>query len=421
MKKKWTEWVSWRFLTGRRGGRGRIIFMFSVVLIAGGVATLNTILAVMNGLQQGYISSILEIGSYHLEWVPQETGNDQPVYEEIMHTAEYFKSLPEIKLVIPYIEGQTMLNGSFSSPSGAMIRGVPENIYIIDKSLSEKIKITDGNFDLSGMGIVLGVDLADKLGVSSGDTVTALDLGNAGFNSSTVSLEVKGLFSCGYSVYNSALSFVSLETAESLFSNTGMKLGIKLKNPEHDRRVISNVSSGSDFKGDLLSWREVNKAFFGALRMEKTVMLILLTLIFIVVAVNIDHSLRRMAVERTEDLALLKAIGASPGEIRILFLRHGLYIGGIGSLSGSLAGVLIGRNVEQIIHFFKTVFGRLREITGSGYPVYSPVESFFRNTQVMVKDVVTIFSVALILSFIAAFRAASIAAGSNPAEVLRSE
>ena len=419
MKKKWIEWVSWRFLTGRRGGRGRIIFMFSVVLIAGGVATLNTILAVMNGLQQGYISSILEIGSYHLVWIPEKTGKE-PVNENIMHAADYFKSLPEIKLVIPYIEGQTMLNGSFPSPSGAMIRGVPDNIYLKDKTLAEKLKITDGRFDLSGRGIVLGEDLADKLGVAAGDTVTALDLGSTGFNSSTVTLKVNGLFSCGYSVYNSALSFVSIETAESLFTGNGIKLGIKLKNPEYDRKIISDLSA-SGLNGKLLSWREINKAFFGALRMEKTVMLILLTLIFIVVAVNIDHSLRRMAVERTEDLALLKAIGASPGEIRILFLRHGLYIGGIGSLSGSLAGVLIGGNVEQIIHFFKAVVGRLREITGSGYPVYSPVGSFFKNTQIMVKDVVTIFSVALILSFIAAFRAASIAAESNPAEVLRSE
>jgi len=419
LKKKWIEWVSWRFLTGRRGGRGRIIFMFSVVLIAGGVATLNTILAVMNGLQQGYISSILEIGSYHLVWIPEKTGKE-PVNENIMHAADYFKSLPEIKLVIPYIEGQTMLNGSFPSPSGAMIRGVPDNIYLKDKTLAEKLKITDGRFDLSGRGIVLGEDLADKLGVAAGDTVTALDLGSTGFNSSTVTLKVNGLFSCGYSVYNSALSFVSIETAESLFTGNGIKLGIKLKNPEYDRKIISDLSA-SGLNGKLLSWREINKAFFGALRMEKTVMLILLTLIFIVVAVNIDHSLRRMAVERTEDLALLKAIGASPGEIRILFLRHGLYIGGIGSLSGSLAGVLIGGNVEQIIHFFKAVVGRLREITGSGYPVYSPVGSFFKNTQIMVKDVVTIFSVALILSFIAAFRAASIAAESNPAEVLRSE
>ncbi len=256
-------------------------------------------------------------------------------------------------------------------------------------------------------GLVLGRRLALALCADVGDTVNALDLGASGFNLVEEELEVRGIFSCSYNEYESALAFVSIETSAGILGERQPELGIKLSKVEKDRVYMSGVQTLlSGYNGKIESWRETNKSFFGALRTEKTLMLLLLALIFVVVAVNIDHSLRRMASERTEDLALLKALGASPSEVRLLFLRYGLVIGGSGGLLGSILGVLIGSNVDVIIG----VFVKNRSM-----------ESFFASSEVMPVDVIIIFVMALVLSCLSAVRAASIAASLKPAEVLRSE
>lgn len=418
-RRGWVPWVSWRFLTGRRGGRGRLIFLFAVILIGSGVATLNTILAVMNGLQQGYIRSILEIGSYHLKWTPEFDMKDTS--EEVIEIAN---GNPRVAVSVPFLEGQTMLNGIRPRPAGALVRGVPENLYEIDEAMARHMEISEGSFNLSEKGIVLGNSLALILGVDVGDDVTALELGSAGFSPAEAALKVTGIFRCSYREYESSLAFVSLETARFLYGDVSAEVGIKLIRADRDRRVaaeLSQVLSSSGIGGELSSWRDNNRSFFGALRTEKIMMILLLALIFVVVAVNIDHSLRRMANERTEDLAILKALGGSPTEIRILFLRHGLVIGGAGGILGSFLGVLIGANVDGIILGFHKFWNVLADLLGFSSFRPFPVEAFLRSTEVMTKDVLIILGLAVALSSLAAIRAASLAARLNPAEVLRSE
>ncbi len=416
----WRSWVSRRFLTGRRGGRGRLVFVFSVILISGGVATLNTILSVMNGLQQGYIRSILEIGSYHLRWTPDPESPEAS--GDIFDVIEIISSDPRVALTTMFREGQTMLSGERPRPLGALVRGTPENLYEEDKALAGYMEIVDGHFDISGRGIVLGDELAVSLGVSPGDTITALDLGGAGMVPAEIELEVTGLFECGYREYESSMAFVSLETVSLLFGPSVPEIGIKLTRPERDRSVMDKlIPKLADSGGVLTSWRENNRSFFGALRTEKVMMLLLLTLIFVVVAVNIDHSLRRMATERVEDLSILKAVGATPKDIRILFLRQGLVIGGTGGIIGSVFGVLIGGNVDTILSAVRSMRYELSGLFSSVPFRSHPIDAFFRSSEVMAVDVITILFLAVLMSSLAAVRAASMAARQKPAEVLRSE
>ncbi|OQX29519.1 MAG: hypothetical protein B0D92_03340 [Spirochaeta sp. LUC14_002_19_P3] len=407
----WTRWTAWRFLTGRRGGRGRLVFLFSVVLICAGVAALNTILAVMNGLQQGFISSILEIGSYHLRLLP----NDEDGLESALRAADADTG---VRIAVPFREGQTMLSSGRGHLSGALIRGVPEDVYIKDKGLASRLDISEGRFNLAGSGIVLGEELALNLGVIPGDRIIVLSLGKDSLASRQTEFRVTGLFECGYLAYESGMAFISADNAQTLIGDMPLEIGIKLQRPELDKAVIQRLQKKID--GQFISWRESNRAFFGALRNEKNMMIILLALIFVVVAVNIDHALRRMAQERAEDLSILKAVGASPWNIRSLFLRHGLVIGGLGGISGSALGVLIGKNIDGILRlvhrlryaFNASSFSTLRLQT---------LEAFFQHTQVMAKDVIIILVLAVVLTFLAAVRASSMAANAKPAEVLRSE
>lgn len=407
--------MSRRFLTGRRGGRGRLVFLFSVFLIGAGVAALNTILAVMNGLQRSYIRSILEIGSYHLRWTPDSHIGE----EEFSEAARLISADPAIRLATRFREGQAMLQGDRPGPVGALIRGVAPDIYEADPALASRLDIIAGVFDVENSGIVIGDDLALSLGLSPGEKLRLLNFRPGGLEPSEIVLEVRGLFQCGYRQYESGLAFVSLETSALFLSDAPMEIGIKLKRAESDRIITARLTRPAGpgqpsplESGELRSWRDANRAFFGALRTEKVMMLLLLTLIFVVVAVNIDHSLRRMAAERAEDFSILKALGASPRDIRILFWRHGLFIGGTGGLCGSLLGVFIGDNVGLIA----ALIGRI-----SRNPAAQYVETFAGSSEVMVQDVVIILALAVFLSSLAALRAASAAALSRPAEVLRSE
>ncbi len=416
----WRAWVSRRFLIGRRGGRGRLVFIFSVVLISSGVATLITILSIMNGLQQGYIRSILEIGSYHLRWTPDYGISGTSVDNESV--MDILNSDSRVILTVEFQEGQTMLSGKRPKPSGALIRGTELNLYENDAALAKYMDIVDGNFDITGQGIVLGDELAVNLGVSPGDYITALDLGGIGMSPTEVELLVTGLFQCGYREYESSLAFVSLDTLHILFGISTSEIGIKLTSPDKERVVMNSlIPELKRFPGVLSSWRENNRSFFGALRTEKMMMLLLLTLILVVVAVNIDNSLRRMATERVEDLSILKAMGATPGDIRILFLRQGLVIGGTGGILGSLFGVLIGGNVDMILVGVRRLRYAFSSLFNFGSFRIHPIDAFFRSSEVMASDVITILLLAVLMSSLAAVRAASTAAGQNPAEVLRSE
>jgi lipoprotein-releasing system permease protein len=261
----WRSWVSRRFLTGRRGGRGRLIFIFSVVLISAGVATLNTILSVMNGLQQGYIRSILEIGSYHLRWTPDPGAAEGSVRMDDL--VEIISADQTVSLTAVFREGQTMLSGERPRPLGALVRGAPESLYADDKALAEHMDIVDGEFDLSGRSIVLGDELAVSLGVSPGDTVTALDLGGPGMTPAEIVLNVSAVFRCGYREYESSLAFTSLETSSLLFGPAVPEIGIKLNRLERDRAVLSRLKPLlAGYSGELTSWRYNNRSFFGALR-----------------------------------------------------------------------------------------------------------------------------------------------------------
>lgn len=413
MNRAWTAWVSQRFLSGRQGGRGRLIFFFSVILIALGVMTLNCILAVMNGHQQGFIQSILEIGSYHLRWYSPDDSLDR---NQLIRRLE---SETSVKIALVFREGQTMLNGISPRPQGALLRGLPNDAYIRDESMASRLKIVSGSFDLSGNGIVLGDQLAYKLGVDRGDNLTLLNFSGSGTLSDDREFLVTGLFSSDYQEYEASMAFISLENAGAVFGDIPLEIGIKLHRIESDQAMIEQLKQAG-FPGTFISWRESNRAFFGALRTEKAIMLLLLTLIFVVVSVNIDHSLRRMTTERIEDLSILKALGASPAEVRILFLRHGFVIGGLGGGLGTLLGVLIGMNVSRILRWFQTIRSLLFPFWGSSLRART-LESFFRNSQVLLQDVLIILLLAMILSFLAALRASSMAALSKPAEVLRSE
>ena len=173
-----------------------------------------------------------------------------------------------------------------------------------------------------------------------------------------VELEVTGIIKTGYALIDEGWGFVSLETAE-IFNNRNEQLnlryGIKLDNRYGDKAVMAKISQLLGPGYTVKSWREFNSKFFRALFTEKFLMTLIIGLIFIIVSFGIFYSLRRTVHEKIEEIALLKALGTSSAAIKQIFVTEGFLIGVIGALAGTVLGLLVGYNVNEIFRFIEWI------------------------------------------------------------------
>ena len=431
MKKRfslsWLVFVSRRFANVDKKGRGALTSFLASLGIAFGVMTLITIISVMNGLQMSYIDSILEISSYHIRVKGSSTAD---LTDFISRTA----TDNEVLACTPFYEGQSLIAADRGRQSGALIHAVNPDICRKDTGFSKELKITDGSFDLSEPDYaVIGEDLAYELNVFIGDEITLVAVSG----SSAVSLidtgriyKVSGIFTCGYSGINSSFVFVSDENKETLFGEDALPVvGLKLKDSASDSRYIAKASkafSNLSFE----SWRSYNRAFFGALRIEKNMMMLLVLLIFVVVSVNIFNSLRRIVFERKDDIAVLSALGAKKNEIQAIFIMQGFLTGFTGAVPGTAAGLFLCINIDKILllisrfsfhlkHGFFKVFapGSVQYIDQSMmYNIFASVPPRIILSEVCLISIFGVFA-----SLIAAWAASRGVLNLSCAEVLRDE
>ncbi|MFW5826140.1 MAG: ABC transporter permease, partial [bacterium] len=214
------------------------------------------------------------------------------------------------------------------------------------------------------------------------------------------------------------------------------RIGVKLDERFRDRLVARRIRSALP-EARVESWREYNRAIFGALRLEKTMMMVLVGLIFIVVAVNIYQSLRRSVVERTEEIGVLKALGAPPRPLQLVFVLEGLMIGLAGGLSGLVLGLAVSLNINAIFRaaefVVNAVAGAGQWITaffagggadgGATFSIFNPAYFYLEEVPAVVVPVevagVVLFAVAS--ATVAAYAASRRVSEIAPADVLRYE
>ena len=161
---------------------------------------------------------------------------------------------------------------------------------------------------------------------------------------------VTGIFNCGYAEINSSYSFINEESAKKYFGKDAVQvLGIKLTDSSDDMRVINQLETLIP-NAKVQSWRDYNKSFFGALRVEKNMLLLLVALIFVVVAINIYNGMRRLVFERKSEIAIFSAIGASTKQIKAIFIMRGFTTGVLGSIVGVILGLLISVNTDFVFN-----------------------------------------------------------------------
>lgn len=366
MRRSWILFVAGRILrsSSRTGGGAAKLAVFGV---AAGVATLIVVLAVMNGFQFDTIESILEINSFHLRVETDRTVADGDPADMITQLRE----IPGVRSAIPMIEIQTLARGFWPEPQGIVIRAVPEDWLERDSGAALRLEVTQGAFalDVPG-GVVLGAELARALGVRVTDPIRLSHIPGGGARPREQELTVVGLFRTGYLDLDRNWAFVSMETAaRSLPSEDPVVIGIKLRNRYEDARTAERIRTLYRESSTIVSWREYNRGIFGALRVEKTMMVLLIGLIFLVVAGNIYQLLRRSILERSEDIAILRALGAPPGSLRLVFLLEGALIGLIGTISGVATGLFISKNLNGIFAVLESV---ARVASQQGIRAFSP-------------------------------------------------
>ncbi|MDR0496357.1 MAG: ABC transporter permease, partial [Treponema sp.] len=345
---RWIGYMASRYVS--RGRRTSPSLVFSLLGIATGVLALIVIIAVMNGFQLGFIESILEISSYHLRL----EGFDSDKTE----TGNIIRSLPDVISVLPFEELDVLMRGRDSDIGGALIRGVPANAMTLDPRLAAKLEMEEGFFDLHDpFNVVLGAELARRLYVYVGDELNLLSISGGIGDESQRLFTVSGIFRSGFYEYDLGWAFINIETAVELAGERSAPvLGIKLKNRWQDHRAIEEIRKAlavSQEDYNLRSWRDYNRAFFGALRTEKLMMFILVGLIFIVVGLNIFQAERRIVLERRDEIGLLRALGASDKEVRLVFVLDGFIIGLAGSCLGLVPGLLIAFNIQSFFSFLE--------------------------------------------------------------------
>ncbi|MCL2411522.1 MAG: ABC transporter permease [Treponema sp.] len=430
MKKSWTLFVASRYLFKGRGNSP----VLSVLGIAFGVFALIVIISVMNGFQLGFIESILEISSYHLrvDSFPQEKT------EELQ---EFIFTIPGVRAAVPFKEFQALARGRRTGQQGVLVRGLREDTLEIDSGMASHLDFEAGFFDISNpRSILLGSELARRLGVGLSDVITLFSITgilSAEDEGGVETFTVRGIFRSGYYEFDNSWAFINIDCVPLLDNESRLLLGIKINNRFNDRSTLERANRNMPevfHEARISSWRDYNRAFFGALRTEKLFMFILVGLIFIVVGLNIFQAQRRAVLQRREEIGLLRAIGGTQRQVRFVFILDGAIVGLTGAGIGLVFGIWVASNIqsfftaiENIVNFIIDIINVVAFHLGLGlsgqFTVFSPAVFYLREipSRILPFEVVMIFLFGFLSAFAAAWFASARITKIQPAEVLRYE
>lgn len=401
---------------GKRSGRNRFISFISLISMAGialGVAALIVVLSVMNGFQKEVRDRMLSVLA-HIE-IFDASG----AMQDWRAVAGQSLQNREVIGAAPYVTAQAMMTRD-DNVRGVVIRGVlPEEEPKVSDVAS---RITQGRFsDLrpGKFNIVLGVELARSLRVGLGDKVTLIapqgQVTPAGVLPRLKQFTVVGIFEAGHYEFDASLALIQIEDAERLFhlaAPSGVRLRIKdmLQAPQV-AQALAQTLSGRFYLRD---WSQQNSNWFVAVKTEKRMMFIILTLIVAVAAFNLVSTLVMTVTDKQADIAILRTLGAAPGAIMKIFVIQGALIGLIGTALGVGFGVLVALNIDVIVPAIERFF-HVQFLPKSIY-VISELPS-----DLIWSDVWTIGGVAVALAFLATLYPSWTAARIKPAEALRYE
>lgn len=399
-----------RYLKAKRKQRFiSVITIISVLGVMVGVMALVVVLSVMNGFRSDLMSKILGVNSHVLVLNLSGTFNG---YQQV---AEKVEKMDGVVAVTPFVYTQVMLNNS-GRVSGAVLRGVdPESaarVVSFDKMIKEGSLSSLSEAENGIPSIIIGSELAKQIGAATGSLVTVISpegkLTPLGRTPNTKRFKVTAIFDSGMYEYDASMVYISLGEAQRFLalgdSVTGLEL--KVKEVYQSDIIAGKIQKSLGYPYWTKDWKLMNRSLFSALKLEKLTMFVILTMIVLVGALNIISTLVMVVMEKTRDVAILRAMGASARSIMSIFMLQGLLVGVIGTIAGLFSGLglchLLSR--YQFINLPSDVY----------YISKLPV-------QVSVSDVSIVAAAAVVISFLATLYPAWYASRLNPVESFRYE
>ncbi len=408
--------IASRYLRSKRKeGFISVTAIFSFVGIMIGVATLIIVMSVMNGFRYELVNRILGINA-HLTVYSRSQAIEG--YDEI---ATKLQKISGVKYVNPIVESQAMIS-SASKSAGSLIKGIKLQDLQNKKLISDNIlagslaKISDKN------NVIIGAGIANNMGLRVGDDIKLI---SAEVNNSLLgaiprvkTYKVAGVFESGMYEYDSTTIFLNFEMAQTHFRFAQKASGIEI--------FVDDVENLSEIKMEIFNvlkenpnlyfvdWKQSNASFIEALKIESTVMFLILTLIILVAAFNIISSMIMLVKDKNKNIALLRTLGMEKGAVMRIFLICGSAIGFVGTFLGLFIGVLFSANIDAIKRFVEGI---------SGATLFNPAIYFLSTlpSQILASDVILIVSMSLVISFLATLYPAYRASKADPAEILRYE
>jgi lipoprotein-releasing system permease protein len=387
-----------------------VISAFSVMGVMLGVMTLIIVLGVMNGFERDLKEKILGTVSHLV--VMTQSGRSVPNWAELMSR---IKGLDGVEALTPYIYGQAMLS-SKGRVRGVVVRGIDSSsagaVISLPKYLTEgRLSDIDQGHDGVG-GLIVGKELALNNALRLGDVVQLVSPQGkrtpVGPAPRVQSFKVVGVFKSGMYEFDSNLVYMDLEHAQNFFEMGKGVTGIEVR--LHD--IYDATKLGARIEKVLgapfwtRTWKSMYRNLFSALKLEKVAMFIILTFIVLVAAFNIIISLIMLVMEKSRDIAVLKALGATSKRVMRIFMVQGMVVGAVGTALGA-AGGLIGAALL------------------ARYPIIELPEEIYTISTLPVAvqawDVLIVVCTALVICFLATIYPALRAAKLEPVEALRYE
>ncbi|NLW97778.1 lipoprotein-releasing ABC transporter permease subunit [Luteimonas wenzhouensis] len=400
----------------RRNGFISFVSLASILGIAIGVMVLITTLAVMSGFQR-------EIKDRMLGMVAHATVS---AHGEAMagwaHAVEVARRDPRVVGAAPYIDAQALLRGPRQEP--AAIRGVlPEAEAAVSELAAWMVQGSLDDLRPGEFNIVLGKELAQWLGVRVGDRIvvtTDFQVTPMGAMPQLKRFTVSGIFEAGYQDFDRRLAVVHMADAQRVMRMGEGVTGVRLKLHDMDRawEVARDLAVALEREGNgyfmVSDWSMENANMFRALKLEKTMIGILLSLIILMGAFSLLNSQVMLVTDKLADIAILRTLGLTPRGVMGVFMVQGTLIGVIGTVLGVVGGLLLTFNLEHILRAIEAAFEVVLMPEDVYYVTGLPID-------LQVNDVVVIAVVALLMAFLATIYPAWRAARTAPAEALRYE
>lgn len=396
-------WLSLRYLFAKR--RERFVSLIAVLSIGGvalGVAALIVVLSVMSGFDHD-IQDKLVGANAHVN--VEAAGGIQEIEPLIRRVA----ATEHVVGVSPFLAGQAILRLP-EQAFGVAIRGLDVEREARVSKLNEYL--IAGHLPRDDDELIIGTELARFLGAWLGDPVQLISPADGAVHE----LRVGGVFRSGMYEYDAGLVGVTIARAQAMFHLPGTVTGLAVRVDQLERAPAVKTQLSRQLGAPYLvkTWMELNPALFGALRLEKIVMFVIVMLIVAVAALNIVSMLLMIVTEKTKDIGILRSLGASRRSIASLFLFQGCAIGLLGTGLGLTGGLALASRLNDVAKWLERTFG---------ISVFPPTVYYLDRipTQINAPDVTTIVSVAFALTLAASIYPAWRAARLLPVDALRYE